>query len=82
MKPEPKDEDIDMIDNLFDQMKRPEERIENQKKLVLPASVINFNSLGKKLVIKNLKKSDKPNAKSSLTLDPSLVSAAPVSQRA
>lgn len=69
MKAEPKDEDIEMIDNLFEQMKRPEERFEEQKKLILPPSVINFNTVGKKLVIKNFKKSDKSNVKSSLNLD-------------
>ena len=48
-----------MIDNLFDQMKLPEDRPE-PKKIVVPSNIINFNSaFKKKLVVKGLKKSEK-----------------------
>ena len=52
-----------MIDNLFDQMKIPEDRPDYKsepKKLIVPSNIINFNIAGKKLVVKGLKKSEKP----------------------
>lgn len=67
LKPESKDDTTkEMIDNLFNQMKLPEEKPQ-PKKIVVPSNIINFNSVGKKLVVKGLKKSDKGPVKAPST---------------